>query len=192
MKFRAVAKNIEAIHIILKSLQACTKMTTNLVFCISPTAVLVIADPSYRSGPLLSRCILLRENIFGEYSFNGVHPDQNLIYFDVRCDSMFNILHSVQSNIKSFKMKLTNGQDNHFVLAITVEVPNLEGSRFITHNVYISLMHRKYWKTFDEIPIEPVQVSCCLLHHLFLCIDFPFFMTDISILAKLSAIVINH
>lgn len=158
MKFRAVAKNYDSIQCILKSFQAATKLTTNVVFNIDPNEIQLFADPSYQDGHLLSRCVLPKETLFSEYLFKGINSEHNRIFFDVKCDSLSQILHSVQINsIKSLKLKLTNGRDGRFILAISVEYPSFESSRFIDYNVYISLINRKYWNTFEEQPMDSFQ-----------------------------------
>lgn len=159
MKFRAISKNFESIQYVLKSLTSSARLASNLVFCISENSIQLFADPSYQNGPFLSCCELLKNNVFSSYLFSGISKDHNRIFFDVRCDSLLQILHSLQTNIKSLKLKLANGRDGRFVLAISVEYPSLESSRFINYNVYISIINRKYWSTFDDQQVD-VYKAC--------------------------------
>lgn len=164
MKFRAISNSLDQIQVILRSLQAATKLTGNVVFCLSESCMQIIADPTYKNGPLLSRCKLSKENLFDEYQFSGVNQEYNIIYFDAKCDSLSNVLRSLPNNIKSLKLKLANGQDRRFKLVITVEYPSIDSSRFIEHYVYVSIMNRKYWSVFNEQPVEPIQVYFILFY----------------------------
>lgn len=168
MKFRAVATKHEAIQQILKSFLVCTKFTAYLIIRISSTSIQIIADPSYENGPLLSRCELLRDTMFSEYSFHGISNEDNLIFFDVRSDSISNILQALRGSFKSLKLKLVNntkisdktdGNAKRFAMTLTVEYSSLVlESRKVTHNVSITLMNRSFWNNFTDQPLDPIQV----------------------------------
>lgn len=163
MKFRFTTTRLEATNAVLGSMKAATKLTTNLIFRCSPTGIHIVADPSYRSNsPLMSRCELRAENLFYEYHFNGVSAEHNLIYFDVPCLALSNILATFHSCIKSLKIKLDNGpsgERQRFVLKFTVEYPSLDNSRYVHHDVGISIMKQKYWAPFEEQPVDPFNIS---------------------------------
>lgn len=109
----------------------------------------------------MSRCELLAENLFTEYQFKGVSAEHNLIYFDVPCPALANIMGTFHQCIKSFRMRLDNGpggERQRFVLKISVEYPSLNNSRYVHHFVGISIMKQKYWAPFEDQPIDPFDV----------------------------------
>lgn len=157
MKFRAVSKNFEATQNILKSLIAAAKFSNNVVFCISPDYVNLITGFSYQY-PFLAKCELSRQIVFEEYIFKGLSSEYNLIYFECRSNSLINVLNSLQSNMKRFKLKLLNGLNGRFVMEIIAEYPTYDTDRIISHQVYINMITRKNWKLFQNISIEPINV----------------------------------
>lgn len=158
MKFRSVSNQLDSIQAILRSMQAASKLATNVVFRVSETGIQIFADPSYKNGPYLARCELLKENLFERYEFKGVSPEHNLIYFAVNCDSLFNILHALKPAIKSLKIKLINS-DGDPAMCISVEYPLMGESRFITYNVHITILNRTRWPPFEMQYSDPFDVS---------------------------------
>lgn len=162
MKFRVTTTRLDSTNAVLGAMKTACKLTTNLIFRCSPTGIHIIADPSYRAaGPLMCRCELRAENLFYEYHFNGISPENNLIYFDVPCSALSNILGTFHQSIKSLKIKLDNGpsgERQRFVLKFTVEYPSLENSRYVHHDLGISVMKQKYWAPFEEQPLDPFNV----------------------------------
>lgn len=160
MKFRALAKQHNAINYIIKSLQTATKLGECVVFRLAPDGMQLISNPSYKNGQSLSRGELLKGNIFVEYGFNGVSPEHNLIYFDVLSEALGNVIHSIKlNNIKSLKFKLVNGRNRKFILAITVEYSTLSNVQTVVkHDVYVSIIQRKFWGVYEDHMLATFQV----------------------------------
>ncbi|UXI18658.1 hypothetical protein NH340_JMT04601 [Sarcoptes scabiei] len=162
MKFRAHSNNFEAIQNILKSFQAASRLSNSIVFKISTTSIQLITNPSARSHHLLSRCELIRSLLFDEYVLKGFSEQDNFIYFDVRSDTLSQVLHSLQNNLKSLKLKLMNGSKGRFVLSITAEYPTFKADRIIRYQVYIDILNRNIWNSLDEYRLDPINVSLIL------------------------------
>lgn len=158
MKFRAHSNNFEAIQNILKSFQAASRLSNSIVFKISTTSIQLITNPSARSHHLLSRCELIRSLLFDEYVLKGFSEQDNFIYFDVRSDTLSQVLHSLQNNLKSLKLKLMNGSKGRFVLSITAEYPTFKADRIIRYQVYIDILNRNIWNSLDEYRLDPINV----------------------------------
>jgi len=96
------------------------------------------------------KCELNADDYFQEYSFRGVSNENNLIYFDIRCESLTQVLSSFLTNIKSIKFKLSN-KEGKSVLSIEVDYPTSDSNRSIRHDIGVGIIQRKFWQTIGEI-----------------------------------------
>ncbi|XP_066441120.1 checkpoint protein HUS1 isoform X2 [Eleutherodactylus coqui] len=105
-------------------------------------------------------CELCQANFFDEYQMEGVSAEQNNIYLELVPENLSRALKTAQ-NAKAVKIKLTNKHCP--CLTVAVELPSLSStSRFVTHDIPVSVIPRRLWNDFKEPTVPDFDVSIYL------------------------------
>lgn len=156
MKFKAISNDCQQIKYLFRVFQSICKFSEEIIIRLSQNEIQLIAS-QHRLSSFVVRCDLNTDDFFQEYSFRGVSNENNLIYFEMRSDSLTQVLNSFLTIIKTIKFKLSHKQEND-LFCIEVEYPTNDSNRFIRHDIRIGLIQRKYWHSIYETDFGPFHV----------------------------------
>lgn len=137
-----------------------------VIFRLSDNGVCLMTDPSLdRNGNIFSWCNLSKDSFFCQYTFKGISERHNLILFSAPASTLIGIIHSITlSSVVNLKLKLGSGANSDFVLHFNIENRTSDNKKLdIKHNIYISIIHARYWDSYER---RNVNHQVVLLYHL--------------------------
>ncbi|XP_069814658.1 checkpoint protein HUS1 isoform X2 [Dendropsophus ebraccatus] len=152
MRFRCKIVDISCLNHFTRVVNTITKLTKSCTLRLTGNNLYFILTDKVANGGVSMWCELCQANFFDEYQMEGVSAEQNEIYLELAPENLSRALKTAQ-NSKAVKMKLTNKHCP--CLTVAVELPSLSStSRFVTHDIPVSVTPRRLWNDFKE-PIVP-------------------------------------
>ncbi|XP_043233563.1 checkpoint protein HUS1-like isoform X2 [Amphibalanus amphitrite] len=151
--------------------QACIKQFTSIISTLAKLAKMctlritsshlyfVVMEATLSSTPGLW-CELQQGHFFNEFNMEGVSPEHNEIYLELKPDNLARTLSILKSSaaVRSLKIKLT--KKHSACLTFEIESPSQTSlSRLCTHDIPVTVLPRRLWAGLAEPRLPQFSVS---------------------------------